>query len=209
MPPLPRKSDASQAPLVPAWHPNFRDLEKLPDTKVVRTLFFVNSVAIALAASLLLYFAYQEYRIISLQHQLTDLTNRITANRKASEQAVLLSKKFADEEKKIGELAEFKKQKIVLSRFLLHLAETLPEDQQLAVDSVAFQEAGISLKGTASGTLDEASERTSAYVERIKQDAYFSEIFEGGISQGNPGRDPASGRLTFDLFLSFKNGGKK
>ena len=42
---LKKKSDAA-APAVPAWHPNFRDYEKLPDVKVVRTAFFINAAAI-------------------------------------------------------------------------------------------------------------------------------------------------------------------
>ena len=36
---------------MPAWHPNFRNYEKLPDIKVVRTAFFVNGVNCALTPS--------------------------------------------------------------------------------------------------------------------------------------------------------------
>ena len=43
---LKKKSEAAAAPTVPAWHPNFRNYEKLPDLKVVRTAFFVNGAAI-------------------------------------------------------------------------------------------------------------------------------------------------------------------
>src|SRR5512135_970668 len=98
-----QRSDQSQGPSTPAWHPNFRDHDRLPDTKVVRTQFFVNFVAIAIAASLLLYFSFQEYRINSLGHQVADWQAQIDANQKASEQALALSKKFADEERKIQE----------------------------------------------------------------------------------------------------------
>ena len=46
---------ASSAPQMPAWHPSFRNYERLPDIKVVRTVFFVNAVAIG---SVLLSFAW-------------------------------------------------------------------------------------------------------------------------------------------------------
>ncbi|HUJ44290.1 MAG TPA: hypothetical protein VLW52_11850, partial [Opitutaceae bacterium] len=84
MPPPAKKSDQPQAPLVPAWHPNLRNVERLPDTKVVRTRFFVNFAAIAVGAALLLYFSYQEYRIKNLHHQVAEWQAQIDTNKKAS-----------------------------------------------------------------------------------------------------------------------------
>ena len=43
---------ASEAPQVPAWHPNFRNYQQLPDIKVVRTAFFVNGAAVFVALGL-------------------------------------------------------------------------------------------------------------------------------------------------------------
>ena len=51
---LTKKSD-SEPVAAPLWHTNFRNFEQLPDTKVVRTTFFVNTAAIAIAAGLLLW----------------------------------------------------------------------------------------------------------------------------------------------------------
>ena len=39
---LKKKPDAAAANQTPAWHPNFRNFERLPDTQVVRPTFFVN-----------------------------------------------------------------------------------------------------------------------------------------------------------------------
>ena len=52
LPFLKKKSEASAAPAVPNWHPNFRNFEKLPDIKVVRTAFFVNGAAVSVALAL-------------------------------------------------------------------------------------------------------------------------------------------------------------
>ena len=52
LPLLKKKSDADAAPAVPAWHPNFRNYQKLPDIKVVRTAFFVNGIAILLVVAI-------------------------------------------------------------------------------------------------------------------------------------------------------------
>lgn len=201
-----QKSDQSQGPSTSAWHPNFRDHERLPDTKVVRTQFFVNFAAIAVAAALLLYFSYQEYRINSLGHQVADWQAQIDTNQKASEQALALSKKFADEEKKIEELDAFVKQRLVLSQLLEHLGSTLPAN--LAFDGVEVRDTGVDLRGVAAGTPDEASGHTSAYGEQLKQDKYLNGIFED-VALNRLERDQASGRLSFDLFLRFKGAGAK
>ncbi len=192
--------------MTPAWHPNFRDHERLPDTKVVRTQFFVNFVAIAVAACLLLYFSYQEYRINSVGHQVADWQAQIDTNRKASEQAVALAKKFADEEKKIDELGAFMKQRVLLSQFLEHLGSSIPPN--LAFDIVDVRDTGVDLRGIAAGTPDEASGHTSAYVEQLKQDKTLSAIFED-TALNRLERDQANGRLTFDIFLRFKGAGAK
>jgi hypothetical protein len=201
MPSLLQKSDQPQTPLVPAWHPDFRNPTRLPDTKVVRTQFFVNFAAIAVTASLLLFFSYQEYRINNLSRQVAYLRSQIDTNRKASEQARLLSQKFATEEKKISELNNFVKPRLVLSQFLLNLGSTLP--QELAVSTVDIRATGVNLRGTATGSPDEASGRTSIYVEQLREDRYFSSIFEE-VGLNKLDRDQASGRLSFDLFLRFK-----
>ena len=190
---------------MPAWHPNFRNHERLPDTKVVRTQFFVNFAAIAVSASLLLYFSYQEYRIKNLHHQVAEWQAQIDTNKKASIQAQVLSQKFAEEAKKIGELEKFVQPHVVLSQLLMNLGSTLPPD--MAVDAAEIRENGVELRGVAAGTPDEASGHTSAYVEKLKQDKYFSSVFED-VALNRLERAPGTDRLAFDLFLRFK-GAKK
>jgi hypothetical protein len=172
---------------------------------VVRTLFFVNFVAITIAVSLSVFFFYQEYRIKNLSRQVADWQSQIDINKSNAAQSVALAKKFADEEKKIAELGEFLKHRLVLTEFLLHLGSTLPAD--LAIDTMELRPTGVNLRGAASGSPEEASGRTLAYVEVIKQDKYFSGIFED-VSQ-DVRRDQGNVRLTFELFLRFKGAPKK
>jgi uncharacterized coiled-coil protein SlyX len=200
-----QKSDQLQMPLVPAWHPNFRNHERLPDTKVVRTQFFVNLIAIAVAGVLLLYLSFQEYRIDKLKGQVADWQTRINTNKKASDQAIAASVKFADQEKRIAELNDFLQQRLRLSEFLLHLSSTLPKE--IALDAVDVRtdprDPAVTLRGLAFGTQVEASGFTSAYVERLRQDPYFSGIFED-VKLDKQERDQASGQLMFSLALRFK-----
>jgi Tfp pilus assembly protein PilN len=198
-----RKSEQPPALLIPAWHPNFRNHERLPDTKVVRTQFFVNFVAIAIAASLVLYFVFQEYRIKNLARQVAEWQSQIDTNQKSSAQAVALSRKFGEEQKKIDELAQFLSQRLVLSQFLEHLGATLPKT--IALDAVDVRDGGVEIRGTVAGTPDEAAGRTSAYLEQLRQDKYEKGIF-GDIALNRLEPQATAGHLSFDLFLHYKKG---
>jgi Tfp pilus assembly protein PilN len=205
---LRRKSEQSQAKQVTAWHPNFRNRERLPDTKVVRTFFFINATAITVVLGLILLFVLQEVSINDLNHKIAAAEAQIAANQKSASDAIALKGKFAEEEKKIRELDGFLKQRLVLSQFMLHLGSTLPAS--LVINSMDVRDAGVNIRGTAAGANPvEASGRTSAYVELLQRDAYFKELFPAkNIILQDVTVEQSSGRVTFDLFLGFKDGGK-
>src|ERR1700712_5148904 len=98
----------------PLWHSNFRNSERLPDTKVVRTTFFVNTAAIALTLALFLWTGYREFHIRSLEDQITE--------------ALRLSQVFASEEKKLLEAENFLNTPISSSEFISLLSQTLPKE---------------------------------------------------------------------------------
>ena len=193
--------------MVDAWHPNFRNRERLPDTKVVRTYFFVNVTAITVVLCLILSLWYQEYRIREIDRQVTDWQSQISKNQKSATEAVAMSKKFADEEKKIRELDVFLQRRLELSQLLVHLGKSLP--QNLVIDAVDIRETGADLRGTAAGSPVEAVGRTTAYVELLQQDDYFKAIFETKDIRQEVRREQLSGGVTFDLFMRFKEIAKK
>src|SRR6187402_3382881 len=103
LPLLKKKSDADAAPAVPPWHPNFRNYQKLPDVKVVRTAFFVNGIAILLVVSLGAYLGFREWNLHVINQQIAHVQAQIDREKKSSEQAVALFKKFQTSETKVLE----------------------------------------------------------------------------------------------------------
>ncbi len=188
-------------PLVPAWHPNFRNFDRLPDTKAVRTSFFVNGVAVVIAISLLLVFAYQEYALFVLNRQITEWQARIDGNQKASALAVVEYKKFQAEEKKIAELEAFVSTPKPLSVLLLDLSRTLPP--RIALLNVIYRLDGVNLRGVVRGAGDRASGEVASYVQKLKKEPAFSTVFDT-ISQSALGRDSQGDRLSFELFMKYK-----
>src|SRR4051812_20374195 len=124
---LSKKSD-DQAEGEPLWHPNFRNFDRLPDTKVVRTTFFINTAAIAVTIGMILWLGQREYTNYNLGVQKADAQKQIDSNQKQNVEALRLSKTFLDEEKKFNELAALLKTPLTPSEFIDLIGQSLPKD---------------------------------------------------------------------------------
>lgn len=199
---LKKKSEAAAAPLVPSWHPNFRNYEKLPDIKVVRTAFFINGAAISIALALLIYAGTREWELRHVRAQVAEWEAQIARDKKPSDQAVALFKKFQAEEVKINEVDAFVKSRPLVSEVLIRLAETLPA--HIAIDGWDLRDAGMTLRLAVRGTPDTASGRATAYLEQLRADQEFTRLFEEFNFVSTPTRNPATGNVTVEFFLRLK-----
>jgi hypothetical protein len=209
---LPRKSDAQPA-VAPLWHPNFRNFERLPDTKVVRTTFFINTAAIAASLVLLFWFGHREYQIMNLRDQIADAQKQIDDNAKQNQEALRLTKIFADEQKKLAEAEDFQHTPLSPSAFVSLLGETLPKE--ISIDSIDGRLAGtpanpaaFQLRGVVAGTPDQASGTASQYVDMLRAHPTLGTVFDP-ITLNNINRDARSNFLAFDITLKAKVGAKE
>jgi len=200
---LKKKPEAAAASEMPPWHPNLRNFARLPDTKVVRTAFFINGAFIFLALGFLLWFSYQEYKLHNLERQIADWDRQINRDKKDSDAFVALYGKFQGEQARVNEVDAFLKSKPAVSQLLMHLGETLPKD--IALDAFEEQATGVTLRGTVRGTPEEASGYAEAYLNQLRADRVLAMNFDDFAYSG-PGvsRNPQTGRLSLQLFLRFK-----
>jgi hypothetical protein len=196
-----KKGDKAAVSLLPPWHPNFRNFERLPDVKVVRTSFFVNCAAIVITLGFLLWFGLQEYKLRGIYVQITSCDHQIEDNKKLSEQAVRLYQEFQGVESKVDEVAAFMKTDFVRSDFIVELGQSMPEN--VVLNSIDVQEGGVSLHGIVRGTSDEASGLAQAYINQLQADPSLSEKFEA-VTMPVLGRGQKSGELDFEIFLKSK-----
>src|SRR5215213_10444624 len=113
---LKKKSDTDAPLALPAWHPNFRNYKKLPDVKAVRTAFFINGISLLIAVSLGAYVGFREYQLHGLNAQIAEAQAQIDRDKKISDQAVALFKKFEADEAKVNEVETFIKSKPLVSK---------------------------------------------------------------------------------------------
>ena len=197
---LKKKTDAAAA-VAPAWHPNFRNYERLPDVKQVRTAFFVNGAAIFVALVVLTYFTVQEYQLHNLSRQIEDTQRQIDRDRRPSDQAVALHRKFQEQAGRVAEIEVFLQSRPAFSPLILRLGATLPPN--ISLQNVELRDIGVALRGTARGAPDAAAGYTSAYIDQLRSDPVISPAFEE-ITPTSVARNPQSGRVVFEVFMKYK-----
>ena len=203
---LKKKPDAAAANLTPAWHPNFRNFERLPDTKVVRTTFFINGGAIAVALVLLVYTGNRELNLHAVNSQIEEVEAQIVRDKPASDKAVSLFTKFKVEEAQLNEVDAFIKSRPIVSDLLLRIGQTLPAN--VALDYLDLRENLLILRGTVRGAPDMASGYASAYVEQLRVDPLLVLKIDDVVLK-NLNRIPISGRLAIEIELKLKGAAKK
>jgi len=203
------KKSESQPVAAQLWHTNFRNFERLPDTKVVRTNFFIITVAVAVTLGLLLWLGYREYHIFSLSEQIAQAQKVIDGNAKQNKEALRLSKIFADEQRKFNEAQAFVSTPITPLEFITLLGRTLPKEVSVESLDARINATGgptFVLKGLMAGTPDQASGLASSYVDMLLHDSNWNKIFDQ-ITLTSLTRDARSGFLSFEI--NFKVRGKK
>lgn len=201
LPSLKKPRDKSSGVVLPAWHPNFRNFDQLPDIKVVRTTFFVNGLAILLASVLLIYVVYREVELATLKSDTELAQNHADANKGASDHAVMLYRNFQAEEKRVQELQQFLAgSKIIVSELLLELGGSLPEAVKLS--NVDYRASGVTIRGGIQASSEEGAGIAVKYVEELKKNPYFSKFFTS-IKLVSILRDPGTGQIRFEIALDF------
>jgi len=202
---LTKKSDAPDVATA-HWHTNFRNFERLPDTKVVRTTFFVNTAAIAIAAGMLLWVASREITNRGIQDQITEAKRQIDANRKQNADAIRLSKAFAVEQSKLAEAARFVSAPLNLLEFVDRLGQTMPKE--IVIDFVEARmtdpkKSFVTVRGRAAGSPDQASGVASAYVDQLRADTMLSNLFDP-ITLTRIDRNTEGTHMAFEVSLNLK-----
>ena len=202
---LTRKSDA-EAVAAPLWHTNFRNFERLPDTKVVRTTFFINTAAIALALGLLLWLGYREYRILDLREQIAGAQKEIDSNKGKNNEAIRMSQKFTEEQKKLAEALAFRQAPISPLDYITLLGQTLPKE--IIIESLDARQTNTTagtfvVRGLVAGTADQASGTANSYVDTLRNHPRIGAVFNP-ITLTNLNRDSSSGYLAFEIVFKVK-----
>lgn len=206
MPSLLKKKAEATASQVPAWHPNFRNYQKLPDIKVVRTAFFINGFTALIAISMIVWTVKREYELHATNAAIADFQAQIDKDEPESKKAIALFGKFKDEEKRANDVEAFVKSKPLVSDILQRFAETRPKN--VAIKSIDLRENGIVLRVSVRGDAVTANTDHVNYVELLKKVRFLADNFDPAeIKAANT--DPTTGYLEGEIHLAPKAAAKE
>ena len=207
---LTKNSDA-QSGAEPLWHSNFRNFERLPDTKVVRTTFFINTAAIAVTLAVMFWLGYREYRIRDLREQIAGAQQQIDSNSRQNQETIRLSRLFATEQAKLAEAQAYLVASISPLEIIAALGQTLPKEISIeSIDARLTDATGatFTLRGLVAGTPEQAAGAASAYVDILRAHPRLGTVF-AAINQTSQNRDARSGLMVFEIVFKAKSGAKK
>ncbi len=195
---LKKKGDKAVRAEAQAWHPDFRDLARLPDTKTVRTKFFVNAIAIAITAALSLHVALREFRLASLRGALAIVESNIANTKGPSDKAVAAFKKYQAEEKAFNDAYNLVKSAFSFPDFLMRLGSLLPNG--VRINRVDFRGGGnpLTVSGSIKGVDTLANDVASAFVQTLQSDEELKKTF-ATVNLTSLGRNAAEGNMSFEL----------
>jgi hypothetical protein len=187
--------------VVAGWHPDFRDVRKLPDVKVVRTAFFING-ALAVAAVLLGgTLAFREWQVREVAGKVAEEELKIARDRPLSEAALKQYQAFREDHARVEEVAAFVAARPSVVRLLRRLGETLPAD--LALDGFELREDGLALRFAVRGDALAASGLATRYLEALRGDPAMG-AFDQFTFAGTPARNATTGRVGVEFFLRLR-----
>jgi hypothetical protein len=209
---LKKPSDKSTVSFVPPWHPNYRNVDRLPDIKVVRTTFFVNGIAVLITVLLAMYLVQSEVERGSLTSDINTAKAAAAERKPLSEQAIVHFRQFQEQEKKIHELQQFLTgSTITFPQLLLELGASLQPSTLL--NGIEYRATGVLIRGGIRGSAEEGAGKAVLYVEELRKNVYFAERFDP-ISLSSIVRNPSTEEMRFEIDFKFKavkpaKGGKK
>ncbi len=160
---LTRRSQA--VPL--GWRPDFRDHETLPDTKVVRTSFFLSVAFLASAIGIAMVLGFREYQKIELQESLNALQIEVDGMKGEHGEKVSSNGKFMEAFGRIEEIQAMRSDQMIGSDLLVSVSAAL--SKQMVLTQLQYEKKNIVLEGTLDVGADEASALMDEYIEKLKE----------------------------------------
>lgn len=133
----------------PYWRPDFKIQSTLPDIKVVRTDFIINSIAVALALIAGFTLLQREYRAYSLRSAIVGMEQRIRVSEADDNLNLQESARFRESAQSIEELQRFFRVPFTAHDFLAELSLLKPKG--LIFSRVMISEAVITSKKKGQG----------------------------------------------------------
>ena len=119
------------------WRPDFRDASTLPDTKVIRTGFLLNFIAVVAALAAASVYGVREYSLQALSSSADSLREQVEAASSRNREILEQNRRFRSSSDVVGEAVRFNWQPIPYSGYVVDLSRVLQEGVMLSFIEVS------------------------------------------------------------------------
>ena len=197
----------------PAWHPDFRIAEDLPDIKAVRTDFLINLTVIGLAFALVVWLVYREASIYGYQSDIETLRDEERRMETESKQVAELNSRFMKRKRIHDDLVKFYDAPFDVPAFFADIARIRPGE--IAFEEIAYREIEQTEKDTLRRSYRlflRGQTRSLKIIDELKSALVSLPSFEDlepTITEGANPRNPALNTFGFSIEVRFAPDGKK
>ena len=181
------------------WHPNFRIEQALPDTKVIRTSFAINAVAVALALGMGALVALQELQLSEVNERCAQWQKTADGHRPRFNKATQLQRDFAEGEKKMRQVEEFLTPQMRASDFMVLVSESLP--RLIVLDSIDMVGDAVRLRGTVVGP---SASVAKTYADQLASSSAVMALMDS-VRLSSQNREQDGERFSFEIEMKLKN----
>lgn len=196
----------------PAWRPNFRITEALPDTKAIRTDFLLNFIFVTLALLAGVYLLNVQLQIWTLKSSVSSYESRIAEADSDNKKFLRQSADFEKQSKNLNEVLNFVKAQMPPTNLLNALQDARPE--QLIISSVTVTPRStvqgrnnrtnfydVTVNGNVIGAAAEATEMVDEFKQMFSEHDFIKPILKNSQLVALT-RDQRLG--TFSVVLKFE-----
>ena len=194
----------------PAWRPNFRDVQALPDIKVIRTDFLLNFIFLTLLVGAGALYAMKELQIRERQELQAELNAAIEQLQSGDREFIRLDKEFQGKIKSLEELAKFADDPLAEGRLFVDLAKVQPAEVVLSSLSIAPRLEGKTFVYTVSlnGTVTESARPAATIINEYREQLATIPQVEGRLVDqpqlSSFSRDDKLGVFSFGVTMNIK-----
>jgi hypothetical protein len=188
--------------LSPHWHVDYRLESELPEDAVVGKRFLTN-VAFAVPALVALVFCIiYHVELYVLEGDIKESEQYINKNKEAVRKIDEMQFKYDNEAAMIDQAHAWVQPQFFVSGFVAGLGRTRRE--QIAIDLIEWNDAGILLRGSLRGRPDQATGILRDYLAVLNKDEKIKSHFET-IKVTDVGRGAGGDSLRFEIKFSLKD----
>ena len=189
--------------LGPHWHVDCRLVAELPEDTVVGTRFLINLAFTAPALIALFLAGWLGWEWLDLNQKIANSERFINENKSEAKKFDDLYLKYSLESTRIDQAFSLVRPQLIVSEFIANIGRTRARHEQMFIDLIEWNEAGIVVRGGVREKSEQATRTLGDYVNQLRRDEQFKPLFQT-VQLTDVNRGAEGDALRFEIKFTLK-----